>query len=394
MGAAPGLGHRAPAFWQGAAAPIAAITVFGLAISMSYPLLSLLLERMGASGAAIGLNTMAAAIAIVVFSPLLPRLMARVGLARLMIVSGIGLGLVMLAYGLIPDYWAWLALRLVYGFFGTALFFSSEYWIVAMAPDGQRGRIVAFYTISLSLAFMAGPLVIGATGVEGFLPFAVASAVLFAGVLPVWWGRRAMPVQSPEAPPSPWTTLRFFVTDPALTWAVVLFGLIEFGTVALLPVWAVRTGFAEHEATWMMAAFAAGSVLSALPMGWASERLDRRFMLLAVGLASVAAPLGIVAASGSLAGSVAISALWGSLAVGLYTLPLVELGSRYAGHRLAEGNGAVVLGYGLGALLSPALLGAAMDLVPPDGLLLGSALAAAAYATLAAIRLGRRPRKA
>lgn len=376
--------------WRAAAPPIAAITVFGLAMSMSYPLLSLLLERMGASGTAIGINTMASSLAIVVFSPLLPRVMARIGLLPLMAGAGLGLGVIMILCGLYQDYWAWLALRLIHGALGTVLFFTSEYWIVAMAPEGQRGRIVALYTISLSMAFVAGPMIVSATGVDGLLPFVVAAAILVVGVIPVFLGRGAMPALPPEDPPSPRSTLRFFVSDPTLIWAVVLFGLIEYGTVALLPVWAVRTGFSETEAAWLMAAFAAGSVISALPMGWLSERLDRRRMLLAVGVASAAAPLAILAFSHSLVGTLVVAVLWGSMAVGLYTLPLVELGARYSGHRLAEGNAAIVLAYGTGALLSPGLLGLAMDAAPPDGVLLAAAIGSAAYALLATLRLTRR----
>jgi len=77
-------------------APIAAITLFGISLSMSYPLFGLLLERMGASGAMIGLNSMAAAIAVhALLWPLLRRLFSGMYRANLLdkqkvlIVSGL-----------------------------------------------------------------------------------------------------------------------------------------------------------------------------------------------------------------------------------------------------------------------------------------------------------------
>ena len=70
-------------------------------------------------------------------------------------------------------------------------------------------------------------------------------------------------------------------------------------------------------------------------------------------------------------------------------LALVELGSRYRGAALARGNAAVVLAYGLGALFSPSAFGAAMDAIPPDGLLWLASAAACAYLALAMIRLSR-----
>jgi hypothetical protein len=46
----------------------------------------------------------------------------------------------------------------------------------------------------------------------------------------------------------------------------------------------------------------------------------------------------------------------------------------------------VVSAYGLGALAGPLLVGAAMDLIPPDGLSVALALCASAYLALAAAR--------
>lgn len=378
--------------WRGQIAPIAAISVFGLSISMSYPLLNLLLERMGASGFAIGVNTVSAAVAMVVCAPVLPRIMARIGIGRLMIGSGIGMAALFLLFPLMPDYTAWIGLRLVYGAFATAVFFASEFWIVTMAPAAGRGRVIAAYTISLSLAFMAGPLIIGLTGIDGVLPFAVGAAILLLGLVPVVWGLGALPRQEPEAPPHPRATLRFFVTDPVVVWGVVLFGATEYGTVALLPVWGVRTGFSEGGAVLVAASFAAGAILLAHLLGWAGDRFDRRRLLGMVAVACVAAPLGMIAVSGSLLGVIALGLLWGGMAVGLYTLALTELGARYSGARLSEANAAVVLGYGIGALVSPVALGEAMDRVPPDGLLWCSGALALTYAGLVALRLRVRRR--
>ena len=374
---------------RGQIAPIAAISVFGLAISMSYPLIGLLLERMGASGAAIGLNTTAAAVMMVVSAPILPRIMAAVGIGPLLIGAGLALAAIMLAYPIMPDFWWWTFLRLIYGFAATAVFFGSEYWIVAASPAGMRGRIVAAYTMSLSVTFMACPLIIGAVGVEGLLPFALGAAILLAGLVPIVWGLRAAPPRPREAPPHPLSTVRFFVTDPGILWGVVLYGLIEYGAVALLPVWAVRSGHTEGEAAIVMASFAAGSVLFQPAVGWAADRCDRRLLLLVAAVVSLLAPLAMAALSANLAGVILCGLAWGGMAVALYGVALTELGARYTGQKLSEGNAAVVLAYGLGALGAPIGLGLAMDLVPPDGMLLAAAAGALAYGALISVRIAR-----
>ncbi len=53
----------------------------------------------------------------------------------------------------------------------------------------------------------------------------------------------------------------------------------------------------------------------------------------------------------------------------------------------------MILAYGIGALISPVAFGAAMEVVPPDGLLWLAAGAALAYVGLALARIRRVRRK-
>lgn len=367
-------------------APIAAITLFGLSISLSQPLFGLLLERMGVSGTAIGFNHAATAISTVVFAPVMPAILARFGLVRLMVWSTVLIAATLLAAGLWHDFWFWMAARVLFGFAGTVLFFGSEYWIVGAAPDASRGRVVAVYSISVSGAFLAGPLVLGAVGVEGLAPFAVAAGLTLAGLPPILWGRASAPDPADAGSTSPAAAIGFFRSDPSLVWGVALFGLIEFGVLGLVPVWAVRSGFSEGEAVVLLALFAFGGMVLQWPIGRAADRMDRRMLLILGAVTCLAMPLVMIAATPAPGWLWLAMFLWGGLSVALYTVALTEVGARYRGTKLSEANAAIILAYGVGALLAPVALGLAMDAVPPDGLLWLSAAAAGAYALLLVLR--------
>jgi MFS family permease len=368
-------------------APIAAITLFGISLAMSYPLFGLMLERAGASGAMIGLNTAAAAITMVVGAPVMPMMLRRIGMGPLMIGSALGLAAATLAIPLHQGFWYWTALRLVYGFAGTVLFFASEYWIVAAAPEMSRGRIIAVYALCVSGGFALGPLILSLTGLEGFLPFTVAALVVIAGLAPILWGLRWAPDIGGDDPPSPLAALRVFVTDPGVVFAVVLFGTIEFGAMALIAVWGVRSGLAEADAAILLSVFAFGAMILQMPLGWAADRFDHRRILAVAAAGSAIAPLAMMAAGPSYWLMLGAVAFWGALSVGLYSVALTEMGARYRGARLAVANAAIILGYGIGALFSPVLFGFAMDAIPPDGLLLAAAAAALAYLALMLARM-------
>lgn len=374
-------------------APIAAIAVFGVSISLSYPLFALLLERMGAAGWMIGLNSSAAAVAMVLGAPILPRVLARIGMARLMIGAGLTLAAVMFLAPVWQNIWWWTGLRLIAGFAGTAVFFATEYWIVAQAPPETRGRTVAIYAIALSASFMVGPVILSVVGFDGVWSFLVAGVVMLAGLGPVLWGLDAAPPAEEGPRLDPRGTLRFFVTDPTLLFGVILFGMIEYGVIGLLGVWGLRTGLSEAQAVLMLGVFGLGSVVLQWPTGWLADRVDRRRLMVGAAAAAVLAPLGMIATAPAFWPVAGLTLAWGGLAIALYSVALVELGARYSGARLSEATAAVLLGYGLGALISPAAFGLAMDLVPPHGVLWAAAASALAYLALALARLAR-PRAA
>ncbi len=367
-------------------APIAAITLFGISLAMSYPLFGLMLERSGASGAMIGLNTMTAAITMVAGAPLMPMMLRRIGFGPLLTGSALALAATMLAIPLYQGFWYWTALRLVFGFAGTILFFASEYWIVATAPAMSRGRVIAVYALCVSGGFALGPLILNLTGLEGSLPFAVAAGVVIAGLAPILWGLRSAPTIDEDDPAPPLAALGVFVTDPGVLFAVVLFGTIEFGAMALIAVWGVRSGLAEADAALLLSVFAFGAMILQMPLGWAADRFDSRRILAVAAAGSVIAPLAMMAAGPSHWLLLAAVAFWGAFSVGLYSVALTEIGARYRGSRLAAANAAIILAYGLGALVSPVLFGFAMDTIRPDGLLLAAAALALAYL---ALMLGR-----
>ncbi|MEO0822565.1 MAG: MFS transporter [Pseudomonadota bacterium] len=381
---------------RGLLAPILAITVTGLTLSMSFPLFALLLERAGASGTMIGLNSMAAPVAIVLGAPLMPLLLRQTGLAPLVMGAVALMGTVFALLPLGEGMLWWTALRFVHGFAVTALFFAGEFWIVSAAPPTARGRVIAVYSMALSGSFLLGPLILLVTGDAGTLPFYIGAAIVVSALVPLAWGAGAAPEPEPEAPPRLGDTLRFFRTDPALLWAIVLFGALEYGTLSLLSVWALRAGFETEIAVGLLALFAAGSLALQLPLGWAADRWEPRRLLALAAAVCLAAPLFLVAAAPG-SGSVGLGALavigiagllWGGFGAGLYTISLAGLGGRYAGQRLAKAYAAVTLGYGIGALFAPLGYGLAMDRVaPPHGLLLVTSATAGVYLALVLLRM-------
>lgn len=377
---------------RGLIAAIACVALFGVSQGMTHPLFALRLEQAGWSSAMIGLNGAMVALAALVLGPLMPRAIRALGLPGFLAAGALLSSGTLLVFPVFDSYAAWLALRFVQGAAATALFLGSETWIVADADAATRGRVVGLYATVLSLGFAAGPLILTGVGFEGWTPFLACSALglLCLAPLVTAWADAPRPSdgEASDIPP-----LRFLRTDPTVLFAVVLFGAVEFGVMALLPVWGVKTGLDGDAAAFLVTVLVLGNVVFQIPLGALADRLNRRALLafcaaVSMGMA-FALPL-LAGATWPLWGSLFV---WGGIAAGLYTIALIELGARYRGPRLVSATAAVVSAYGIGALAGPLIVGAAMDAVEPHGLALALGAMAASYLGLALWRMTR-PRPA
>src|SRR5919205_408569 len=149
------------------AAAIACVTAVGIGLSLSVPLLSLEMERMGISGTLIGLNTAVAGIASICIVPFVPRLAARIGVLPLLWCCIVGATLALLAFKALYSFAWWFPLRFLFSAALGALFVLSEYWINAAAPPQRRGLVMGIYATVLALGFAAGPGLLFTVGTSG-----------------------------------------------------------------------------------------------------------------------------------------------------------------------------------------------------------------------------------
>ena len=143
--------------------------------------------------------------------------------------------------------------------------------------------------------------------------------------------------------------------------AVALYGVFEATTFALLPIWGVRVGLAPAEAAATLTAIGIGSLALQVPIGWLSDRLARRAVLRLCGAAGLMGALLLPFLAGSPPMLFLALVLWGGCAGGIYPVALGMAGARFRGAELLGANAAVIIAYGLGSLVGPALGGAAMD---------------------------------
>lgn len=367
------------------ALPIVLVSLVGISLSLTMPLLALRMERMGVGGLLNGLNTATAGFANMLVVPFVPGAAARWGLRRLILGATLmGLACTLLFEALPFPFW--FPLRFLLGASLGTLFVLAEYWINAQAPPQRRGLVMGVYATVLALGFAAGPLLLALTGTESWPPFILSAGLFTLALLPLLASRGQLPDFSGERG-SAGGVFRIVLAAPVATLAALIFGAVETSAFGLLPVYGTRLALSAAEAARLVSLMAAGGVLFQLPLGWLSDRLDRRLLLVACGTASIVLVLLLPVLDARSLPFAACLVVFGGVVGSLYTVGLAHLGQRYAGRDLAGANAAFVMLYSAGLTAGPPLAGAAMDLAGPQGLPLALAAMLGLYVATALARI-------
>lgn len=345
-------------------AACAAITVFGLAFGMTYPLLSLILEERNVSPDIIGLNSAMMPLGILLFSPFIPRCRRWLGARRLAISAAILSGLLIISYKLFDTLSAWFVLRLLQGMSISTLFVLSEAWIVGYSSTKHRGKVVAIYASVLSASFGAGPALIGFIGTDGWTPFVIGTVALLVGIIPITFIKERI-----DAPhdPSAASIFSFLPLAPMLVAAVAAFAIFDAATLSLLPVYGIDNGLDQSTAAFALTALIIGNVFLQLPIGWLADKYDTRKLLT---ICAVSASL----LSATLPWVINNWLLWpvlvmaGTTGYGVYTLSLKSLGDRFSGQDLINGTAVFGTVWGIGALIGAIVAGWSMTMSTRMGL--------------------------
>lgn len=350
---------------KGIIASITAMGVFCLTTGLSYPLLALILEDMGASSGLIGLNAAMGPIGIILSAPFVPRVAQKFGAWFICVTSLCSSAVLLLMLAVFRDVMIWFPIRFFLGVAISAIFIISETWINQLAMPRIRGRIIGIYNTVAAAGFALGPLIIAVIGSQGWPPFLVGiTGILIA--LPVFvLARDHLPRFDGREDAS---VFSFISLAPMLLLAVAFAALFDQVTLSLLPIYGLRHGLAEATSSLVLAVMIIGNVVFQIPIGWLADRISRRFLINIMAITTMIGSLLLSLLIGESMLLWPMLFVWGAVAFGIYTIALVELGDRFSGALLLAGNGAFAMMWGIGGILGPPVAGAAMDLIGPEGL--------------------------
>ncbi|KAF1051647.1 MAG: putative MFS-type transporter YcaD [Stenotrophomonas maltophilia] len=371
------------------AALLFAVSIVGLSLGATLPLVSLRLLENGASAVQIGVLAACPAAGMILSALLVDPLCRYLSRRRQYLGCFVLCAVASAAIEPASAALGWLAVvRLALGVGMGVAIILGEAWVNELCDEAHRGKVVALYATSFTAFQLLGPTLVGLLGAQTPWVVVLVTAGHLVALLTV---ALTLPEESPQAhdeAPRNFSLAGFLRVAPALSMGILFFAFFDSVVLSLFPVYASAHGYAVGIAAFMATVILLGDMLFQLPLGWLSDRLHRPSLHLACGslalLIGLALPWLIQRPD----------ALWpalmllGAVAGGVYTLALVLIGQRFRGRDLVTANAAAGMLWGVGSLVGPLLSGSLMNL-GPHGLPLSLSLAAALFVVTAASTVGK-----
>jgi len=243
----------------------------------------------------------------------------------------------------------------------------------------------AAWAISQPMLALASP--------SGFVLFAVVSICLSLALLPVTLSRAGGPgiVLATRVGLG-----RLLAISPVALAGTFTMGAVVGAYFSMWPSVSHALGSGAAATGWTLSATLIGALVFQWPLGWLSDRFDRRLIILAGSLTGVAVGtlfLGMLeGANGAPTGVLAF--ILGGALMPLYSVCLAEVNDRIDGSEMIATASSFVLVYGVGSAVGPFAAGFVIGQAGPSGLFLFMAVTLGLFAAFDALHIGFRPRTA
>ena len=320
-------------------------------------------------------------------SRMAPEMIRRVGHVRVFAALGSMISAVLILYPTLADPWAWSVGRVVIGFCFSGVYVTAESWLNNSATNQTRGKALSLYMIvqMVGIVTAQGLLVLGDP--SGYVLFVIPSVLVSLAFAPILLSVSPTPAFDTTKPLS---LRQIWAVSPLGCVGMFLLGGVFSAQFGMAPVYGAEAGLSVPQISIFVSMFFVGSLVLQYPIGWLSDRMDRRVLI-----CGAAALMGAGAVLGVVLGAVFVPLLLTAFIIGGMSNPLYSLLIAYTNDFLehddmAAAAGGMVFINGLGAVTGPLITGWLMGVIGPGGFFVVIAVLGLSIAAYAAYRMTQR----
>ncbi len=331
-----------------------------------------------------------------VSSTVTPHLIRKVGHVRVFAALGSLVSAAVIVFVWLVDPIVWLIMRVLIGFAFAGIYIVCESWLNEAVDNSQRGKALGLYTLVQMVGVVLGQQILNLGDPRSFELFIIISVLVSLSFAPILLTVTPAPI---SASAKRMTLKELYASSPLGCFGAFMLGGVMGSMFGMSAVYGARIELDNAEIAAFASAMYFGAVLIQPIVGWISDRMDRRVLIIVIAMISavcciLAATLGRVSL-GMLGGAEILALYPLALLVGGFVNPLYPLLAAHTNDflehdQMAAASSGLLFLNGIGAFIGPVVLGFAMTYAGDESFWLYMAALLVAMAGFGVYRATRR----
>ncbi len=312
-----------------------------------------------------------------------PWLLRRVGHVRVFAAFAAMISSAMILYAALVDPLAWIAMRILVGFCMSGCYVVAESWLNDGTDNRHRGQVLSAYLIVQMLGIVLAQGLLNTADPAGYGLFVIMSVVVSVAVVPVLLSATPVPVFETTGRMS---LAELYRSSPLGCVGTAMLGGVFACIFGMIAVYGTGIGLSTAEISALVAVIYIGGLVCQYPIGWLSDRLDRRRLIIAVTTLGALGCVAMLLSEGAFWPLLIGGFVVGGAANPLYSLLVAHTNDFLEPEQMAPAAGGLIMLNGIGAAGTPILVGYLMDVAGPQSLAAYMGVTMAAIAVYAVYR--------
>jgi len=298
-------------------------------------------------------------------SIIIPIFLKRVGHIRVFAALASLASIAILLHSVFVEPYMWFFIRIFTGISLAGIYVIMESWLNDKSTNETRGQILSIYMIITFASLGMGQFLLNLSDPAKVDLFILVSILLSFALLPIL-------LSVTEAPnttnPKAFSLKELFIISPFGFVGAFFTGLAHSAILGYGAVYAAAKGLGLFEISIFMVIVTSCGALFQWPVGYISDKIDRRIILIGVTLIASGLSLFIVASSYiSIIIFFILLAIYAGMSLPMYSLTIAHTNDFLQQDEIIGASSTIAILVGLGAICGPIIASFFMNLIGPDG---------------------------
>ncbi len=252
----------------------------------------------------------------------------------------------------------WFLMRLITGFCFAGIYVIVESWLNGSSTNKTRGRILSFYMFISYAGLASGQWLMNVADPSGVNLFILSSILLSVALIPVLITRIETPHTGTEHKLSIKQLIKF---APAGALTILVIAIAHGAMFGMGTVFAIKAGMNVTQIALFMSSFIALGALSQWPLGWLSDLIDRRLIILFSCIIISIICYFLPQIDPKNMTFTILFAILGALSPPIYSIAVAHTNDRLEPNQMISASSTLILLFGIGSTLGPISSGYVMS---------------------------------